>query len=369
METLKEIFTNPFFSNEYFQFSILNIIEAIIIVFLTRFFIRFIRQFVNKVLRKRQWFDLEKADTIYKFLRLLILVLGVWLIIRTLKLNKLFDDVLSYSIIDIEGYDLHLYNLLIIGLIILFARIVIKFILLLLNNTLNRRKQIDKGQKYTVIQLVKYFLYFIAFIIALESTGADLQALILASTALLIGVGIGLQTFFYDILSGFIILFEGTFKVGDIIEIDGLVAQVKRIDIRTSKVLTRDGNVIVVPNRKLTSENLSNWTISNDLSRYKIDLGVAYGSDVEKVRKILYECALKHPDIEKTREILVVFTDFGESALIFNLYFWSRRSWDIPILLSDLRFAIDREFRDNNIHIPYPQRDLHIKSQFPSSIR
>lgn len=362
METLKEIFTSPLFSSEYFGFSVLNIIQAVIIFFLTSFFIKFIRQFVNKVLRRRQWFDQEKADTIYKFLRLLIVVVGIWLILRTLKLNRLFDDILSYTLIDIEGYNLHLYNLLIIGLIILFARIVIKFILLLLNNTLNRRKQIDKGQRYTVIQLVKYFLYFIAFIIALESTGADLQALILASTALLIGVGIGLQTFFYDILSGFIILFEGTFKVGDIIEIDGLVAQVKRIDIRTSKVLTRDGNVIIVPNRKLTSENLSNWTISNDLSRYNVEVGVAYGSEVEKVRKILYECALKHPDIEKTREILVRFDDFGDSALKFSLYFWSRRSWDIPILLSDIRFAIDREFRDHGVQIPFPQRDLHIKS-------
>ena len=202
----------------------------------------------------------------------------------------------------------------------------------------------------------------------MESTGADLQALILASTALLIGVGIGLQTFFYDIISGFIILFEGTFKVGDIIEIDGLIAQVKRIDIRTSKILTRDGNMIVVPNRKLTSENLSNWTISNDLSRYNVEVGVAYGSDVQKVRQILYECALKHPDIEKTREILVRFDDFGDSALQFTLFFWSRRSWDIPILLSDLRFAIDREFRDNGIQIPFPQRDLHLKSSSITTI-
>ena len=164
----------------------------------------------------------------------------------------------------------------------------------------------------------------IAFIIAIESTGADLKGLLLGSAAILIGVGIGLQTFFYDIISGFIILFEGTFKVGDIIELDKLYAKVIRIDIRTSKVLTRDGNVIVVPNRKLTSENLVNWTINNDISRYQVTANVAYGSNIGRVRQILYDCALKHADIEKTKEILVRFDDFGDSSLVFNLLFWTK---------------------------------------------
>jgi len=181
----------------------------------------------------------------------------------------------------------------------------------------------------------------------------------LGSAALLVGVGLGLQTFFYDILSGFLILFEGTFKVGHIIEIDGEIAQVKRIDIRTSKVMTRDGTMIIVPNRKLTAENQVNWTLQRDISRYNIEVGVAYGTSTSLVRQLLYECVLNHPDVEKTRQIIVRFDDFGESALIFNVFFWTRRNWDVEILKSDLRFAIDEAFKANQIEIPFPQRVMH----------
>ncbi|NND78067.1 MAG: mechanosensitive ion channel [Flavobacteriales bacterium] len=368
MKNFFKIFTTPVFKDaEYFQFSIVDIFFAILIFFFARFLIKFVRQFIRKVLKKKEWFDEDRSDTIYRFFRLLLIVLSTLAIFSTLKFKKLLDVFLNYSIIDLDHFHPKVYNLFIIILIVLFARIIIRFILLLLKKALDSRKQIDRGQQFTILQLVKYLLYIIAFIIAIESTGADLKGLLIGSAAILVGVGIGLQTFFYDVLSGFIILFEGTFKVGDIIEIDKLFAKVIRIDIRTSKVLTRDGNVIVVPNRKLTSESLVNWTINNDISRYQVTAHVAYGSNIAKVRQILYDCALKHADIEKTKEILVRFDDFGSSSLEFNLFFWTKRSWDIDILKSDIRFAIEDAFRKEGIKIPFPQREIHINQKGSSS--
>ncbi len=360
MEKLKNIFVKPLFENsEHFHFSLLNIIEAILLFLLARFLIRFIRQFIRKVLKKREWFDEERSEIIYRFFRLLIIVLSTVVIFSVLKLNTLFGKILNYAIIDTEHFHPKVSNLLVIALIIMFSRIIIRFVLLVLKKALNSSGQIDQGKQFTINQLVKYVLYIIAFIIALESTGADLQGILLGSAALLVGIGLGLQTFFYDVLSGFLILFEGAFKVGDVIEIDGQIARVRRIDIRTSKVMTRDGTMIIVPNRKLTSENLVNWTISREISRYSIRVGVAYGSSTKLVRQVLYDCTLKHADIEKTREILVRLDDFGDSSLQFTVLFWTKRNWDIEILKSDLRYAIDDAFRTNGIEIPFPQRVIH----------
>ena len=360
MEKLSNIFTGPIFEHsEHFKFSVLNIIEAVIIVLFARFLIKFVRQFIRKVLKKREWFDEERSEIIYRFFRLLIIVLSIISIFSVLKLNVLVKKVLGYSLVDTAHFHFEIYNLLVIFLVLLFARYVIRLLLLLLKKALSSSAQIDQGKQYTIIQSVKYLLFVIAFVLALESTGANLEGIFLSFSALLLGVGFGLQTFFYDILSGFIILFEGAFKVGDVIELDGIIARVKRIDIRTSKVITRDGTVIIVPNRKLTSENLINWSIDQEVSRYNISVGVAYGSDTKLVRQILYDCTLKHADIEKTREILVRFDDFEESALLFNIFFWTKRNWDIEILKSDLRFAIDDAFRSNGIVIPYPQRVFH----------
>lgn len=364
MKNFFKIFTAPIFNEaEYFQFSVVNIFSAVVIFLIARFSIKFVRQFIRKVLKKKEWFDEDRSEIIFRFFRLLIIVLSILAIFSTLKLKKLLDLFLNYSIIDLDPFHPKVYNLFIIILIILFARIIIRFVLLVLKKGLDSRKQIDRGQQFTIMQLVKYLLYVIAFIIAVQSTGADLKGLLIGFSAILVGVGLGLQTFFYDILSGFLILFEGTFKVGDIIEIDGLFARVKRIDIRTSKVVTREGNVIIVPNRKLTSENLMNWTIDNDISRYEVVFNVAYGSDVPKVRQILYDCALKHADIEKTKEILVRFDEFEDSSLRFTLLFWTRRAWDIEILQSDIRFVVEDAFKKNGIKIPFPQREIHVSTK------
>jgi len=185
----------------------------------------------------------------------------------------------------------------------------------------------------------------------------------------MVGVCLVFQDVFRDVVSGFILLFDGSVRVKDIVEIGDMVARVEKINIRTSYVKTMDGKIIVVPNSKLTEENVINWTISDKITRFHVSVGVAYGSDTEKVKNILYQVALNHPLVDKRRKIVVMFQDFGDSALQFDLYFWAARSWEIMEIKSDIRFAIDKAFRENDIQIPFPQRDLHIKSDFRTSMR
>ena len=160
--------------------------------------------------------------------------------------------------------------------------------------------------------------------------------------------------------SGLILLFGGTVKVNDIVEFNNTVGRIIEIDFRTSKIKTRDGITIIVPNSKLVSDNVINWTTMDDLTRFHVKVGVAYGSDTELVRKILSEVSKKHPAVDQTLPVKVQFKNFGDSSLDFEVYFWARNSWEIEFVKSEMRFEIDQEFRKNNVKIPFPQRDVHL---------
>jgi|GEM_PF-1529805 len=126
---------------------------------------------------------------------------------------------------------------------------------------------------------------------------------------------------------------------------------------------TRDGIIITMPNRKLTSDNINNYSTQSPLCRFNVDIGVAYGSDVKMVKELLHAVALAHPDVSKSKPILVWFTDFGDSALTFKLLFWSTRTWDIQLMQSEMRFAIHDALKENKVRIPFPQRDIHIRRE------
>jgi len=196
--------------------------------------------------------------------------------------------------------------------------------------------------------------------------GIDLSLVLTGSAALLVGLGFGIQDLFNDLISGVIILFEGNVDKGDIVDAGGLVGEVEELGIRTSKVKTQDGVTIVVPNSKFVSENVINWTNEEQLARFHVAVGVAYGSNVQLVKDLLLVCAAEHPQIEKEPESFVRFVNFGDSSLDFELHFWSEHIWIIENIKSDLRFSIDAIFRKNDISIPFPQRDVHIKKDTSS---
>ena len=254
-------------------------------------------------------------------------------------------------------------NLLYAALIILGARIFSWAFIQLFLFRYYQRKSINPGSQYAINQLLRYTVFIIAILMAVEAMNINLTVLWAGSAALLVGLGLGLQQTFNDLISGVILLFERTLEVGDYIQIDqDLSGQVRAIGWRTSEVETVDGITVVVPNSRMMSENMVNWSHSGKKARFRIEVGVAYGSDTQLVKKILLQSADKHEFILKFPKPTVQFRAFADSSLNFDLLFWSGKFLVVEDIKSDLRFEIDRLFRENGVEIPFPQRDVWIKS-------
>jgi small-conductance mechanosensitive channel len=190
--------------------------------------------------------------------------------------------------------------------------------------------------------------------------GVNMSFLLTASAALLVGLGFALQQLFQDVISGILMIVDQSLHVGDIVEVDGRVGKVLEIKLRTTRVVTRNNRVMVIPNHKFMLDTLFNWTQNSFTNREQVNVGVAYGSDVQLVKKILLQCAEESPDVVQEPKPIVLFEDFADSSLNFSLYFYVDNGMNSPAIQSDLRFRIDAAFRANNVSIPFPQRDIHV---------
>jgi Small-conductance mechanosensitive channel len=204
-------------------------------------------------------------------------------------------------------------------------------------------------------------LYIFALFIAVENLGMKMTVIWGGAAALLVGVGLGLQQTFNDFFSGILLLFERSVQVGDVVNLDGMIATVKRIGLRTSLLETRESVSIIVPNSKLVTNNVINWSYYDQKARFWITVGVAYGSDTELVKKLLIESAKRQEAVLAYPKPLVRFVDFADSSLNFELHFWTTRFMYIEDLKSDIRFEVDKVFRANDIQIPFPQRDVWMR--------
>jgi len=271
-----------------------------------------------------------------------------------------FQDFIDYKIIQTENISLMVYQVMEFVLILLVTWVVLKLIQKLINRKL-RTLESKGGSKYALFQILKYFIWVIVFGIALETVGIRFSLLIASSAALLVGLGFGLQQIFNDYISGILILLEGNLKVNDVVQMEeGIIGKVMEINLRTSKIETRDDFTIIVPNHKLISENIINWSHLESRTRFQVNVGVAYGSDTLLVEKTLLECANGSPDIATTPPPFVRFVNFGDSSLDFQLFFWTKKTFRVENIKSNLRYRIDQEFKKNDIRIPFPQRDVHV---------
>ncbi len=250
------------------------------------------------------------------------------------------------------------YAILVILLAQLFAWVIIHLILY----NVYKRRRIDVGSQYAINQLVRYVIYIIAFVFTLDVLGIDMNIVLGGAAALLVGLGLGLQQTFNDLISGVVLLFERSVSVGDILEFDGTIGTVKNIGLRSSTVETHRNISMVVPNHILVNDKVINWTHFSDKVRFKINLGVAYGSDTTLVKKLLLKSVSDNPYVLDYPIPFVRFENFGDSALDFSLYFFSRNYMVINDIKSDIRLEIDRLFRENNITIPFPQTDINIRT-------
>lgn len=246
-------------------------------------------------------------------------------------------------------------------IIIFFVFILTRFLLKLSKRLLLYRMDEDTQYKFrSIFTFFNYFVYLIVILITFDNIGVNVTAIFAASAALLVGVGLALQTFIQDIISGIFIIADKAVHVGDIIDIDGQIGKVENITLRTTRAVNIDNKVLIIPNHKFLTSILYNWTENGVITREHIKVSVAYDSDVNVVQQLLIDCAAQHKQVLKKPVPSVLLKDFGENALIFQLFFTINKSFIAEKVKSDIRFSILAAFDKNKIEIPFPQRTLWV---------
>ena len=252
-----------------------------------------------------------------------------------------------------------------IGLILLViavyvaTRVLLKWLRRLLTRKMNEE---DKLKFISVFKFTDYIIYLTVILLTLNAAGINVTVILTASAALLVGLGLALQILFQDILAGILIIVDKSVNVGDVVEVDEKVGKVFEIKLRTTRAITRDDKVVIIPNHKFITDTVFNYTQNHRTTREKILIGVAYGSDVAKVEEILISVAEDQSGVLQNPEPFVLFEDFGDSALLFTLQFYINDSFQVPRLKSRMRFTINERFNSAGIRIPFPQRDVHLFS-------
>ena len=249
------------------------------------------------------------------------------------------------------------WTFLLVILSFIGARFFLKWIRLLLTRNM---QEPDKLKFISFFKFVQYITYIIVGFAVLSASGINVTPFLAASAALLVGLGLALQELFQDVIGGIFIFIDKSLLVGDIVEVDGKVARVKEVSLRTTRAITRDDKIVVIPNHKFISEIIINYTQNHKTTRESVKIGVAYGSDVKKVEALLLQSVTQQSGVLKKPKPFVLFDDFGDSALQFSVLFFITDSFSDPKIKSAIRFTIDQLFRENNISIPFPQRDVHI---------
>lgn len=256
-----------------------------------------------------------------------------------------------------HAIDITIGLLLVLFLSLCFAHLILKW----LRKFLTRNMEGDDKLKFVnLFRFIRYLVFITVVLFTMSAAGIDITLLITASAVLFVGLGLALQELFQDIIGGIYIIVDKSLRVGDIIEIEGKVGKVTEIELRSTRALTRDDKVIIVPNHKFMSDIVYNYTQNYKTTRESVSVGVAYGSDVQKVTEILIQTVEELDQVARDPKPFVLFDDFGDSALLFSVHFYLADSFRALRIKSTIRYRIDELFRQNNVTIPFPQRDVHL---------
>ncbi|MBM7662616.1 potassium efflux system protein [Bacillus mesophilus] len=285
----------------------------------------------------------------------------IFLLIYFSKANWMFTGLFSMGNVEITFF-LIIVAILIISLASRISKITTNVLL----PNIYSRYNLDKGLRFTFDRIIHYTIMVIAIITSLTTVGIDLSALTVFAGIISVGIGFGLQNIASNFISGIILLFERPIKVGDRVIVDEIIGDVEKINMRATIIKTLDNEHIIVPNSYFLEEKVVNRSFSDPKLRLVLPIGVAYGTDVDKVRELLLEVAreehLVSPTVLTSPEPFVNFVGFGDSSLDFELFVWIADPNQFIVIKSNVNFRINRILADNNIEIPFPQRDLHIRS-------
>lgn len=293
------------------------------------------------------------------------LTLWLFTIMKVLNIKDYITEGVTSIFIDeihLGSASFTLGGIVIFFLVIWLSIVVSKIVHAVLEEDVLNNLNLAKGVPHTISVMVRYTLVTIGVFLAVSAAGMELDSLTILFGAFGVGIGFGLQNIFNNLVSGLILLFERPIQIGDTIEVGELMGNVKSIGIRSSNVRTFDGAEVIVPNGLLISNEVVNWTLSDQTRRIEVLAGVAYGSDPHQVRKLFVDVLNNHPDIIKKPPPLVLFNDLGESSLDFRLLFWTSNFDEWIRIRSEIIFSVHDILKEEGIEIPFPQRDLHLRS-------
>jgi potassium-dependent mechanosensitive channel len=255
---------------------------------------------------------------------------------------------------------------IIMAVVLVYLTILVSWIVRTFSRTeVFPRWELERGVGESINSLVHYTLIFLGIMIGLGVLGVELQNFAIVAGALGVGIGFGLQNVVNNFVSGLILLFERPVRPGDTVVVGTELGTIKKIGLRSTTVMTFDRAEVIVPNGDLVSEKVTNWTLTDPVARLILPVGVAYGTDVHLVIRLLGEAADNHPDVLKDPVPQKLFMEFGDSALEFELRVWVQELALRLKVRSEILAEVDRLFRENGIEIPFPQRDLHVRSLDP----
>jgi potassium efflux system protein len=256
-------------------------------------------------------------------------------------------------------------------LILIIGMILLKRITPIFGKRLLKVKRLDQSSTAAVQKVLYYIALFFLILFALKTVNIPLTAFTFLGGAVAIGVGFGAQNLINNFISGFILMVERPVKIGDLVEVESNYGVIEEIGARATRIRTAGNVHLLVPNSSFLEKNIINWTLSDQKIRANITVGVAYGADTRKVTERMLEAVRGHEKVLKEKKIFVLLNDFGDNALIFDVYFWIRirRPMERRMVESDIRFRIDELFREAGIVIAFPQRDIHLHTSKPIDLR
>ncbi len=319
---------------------------------------------------KKIWVSILKPKGIYaKWLILFVLAVLAWLWANGhFEVAKQYLDTEELTL-SVGDFKITVYAavkaLLSVVLIFWITAIVSEFA----EKRIFSMKKMRVANKALLQKILQIIIYFVAFLVTLNILGIDLTSLTILSGALGIGLGFGLQKIAANFVSGMILLLERSLKPGDLIELeDGTFGYVRKSTSRATLIETIDGKEVLVPNEEFITKQVVNWTLSNPSARLNVTFGVSYNSDIEKARDLALEAITSHPRCAKTPEASCFLEGFGDSSVDFSAFFWIKDiNEGFRNVKSEIMFDIWNKFKENDIEIPFPQRDLHLKN--PEAIK
>ena len=309
-------------------------------------------------------YGISITDKLKSFLRFILILLWVSGILRFAEFYNSVTNKISTILTDsftIGRLTFSLGNLLLFIFIIYGTYNIAKFVKVILEREILARRNLKRGMAASVSLTIRIVIMFFGAILALSFSGLDLGRISIIAGALSVGIGFGLQNVVNNFISGLILIYEKPVQEGDTVEVDKLLGRVSNIGIRSSTITTYDGAEVVVPNSNLISNQLINWTMSNNIKRVEIKVGTSYNSDPHQVLGLLLKAAVSHENVLKFPEPRPLFVGFGDSSLDFRILFWVHFE-DGLTTQSDVALNIFDILKENNIEIPFPQMDLHIKN-------